>query len=201
MIRRLFSPADLPDLFTAEFLEGLEPEETRDWFCDLYEEPDNEDEVTRAQRHDMMTYLPDDLLVKTDSASMAVSLELRAPLLDHEVVELGLSLPRELKIRRRRGKQALRLAFADILPQESLRGPKKGFGLPLGDWLRGDLQAAMKEMLLDGSFLGAGIVRPEAVHGLVNDHVSGQDDHRHRLWALLMLANWVERKTHSAIPE
>jgi len=193
MIRRLFSPADLVDLFAPAFLEGIEPEAPRDRFWELYEQPEFEDEVTRAQWHDMMTYLPDDLLAKTDAASMAVSLELRAPLLDPDVVELGMSLPRELKIRRRRGKQALRLAFADLLPADVLRLPKRGFGLPLGEWLRNDLAAEMRATLLDDSFLNAGVLNPNAVRGLINDHVSGRDDHSHRLWAILMLAKWMAR--------
>jgi asparagine synthase (glutamine-hydrolysing) len=141
----------------------------------------------------MMTYLPDDLLVKTDIASMAVSLELRVPMLDHELVELGLSLPQEMTIRRRRGKQALRMAFADLLPPEVFTAKKRGFGLPVGDWLRGELQPAMRETLLDSSFLDADIVRGEAVRGLVNDHSSGRDDHTHRLWALIMLAKWLSK--------
>jgi asparagine synthase (glutamine-hydrolysing) len=195
IFRRLFSPADLPDLFTADFLDGLDPEAPANWFAELYEEPDLDDEPARAQWHDMMTYLPDDLLVKTDIASMAVSLELRAPMLDPDLVELGLALPPELKIKSRRGKQALRLAFADMLPPEVFQQPKRGFGLPLGDWLKNDLREPMRHILLDDAFLDSGIVRPEAIHGLINDHVSGRDDHRHRLWAMMMLAKWLAGST------
>jgi asparagine synthase (glutamine-hydrolysing) len=193
MIRRLFSPSELVDLFAPGFMEDLEPEAPRDWFWRLYEDIEVADEVTRAQRHDMLTYLPDDLLVKTDTASMAVSLELRAPFLDPQIVTLGLSLPPCLKIHRRMGKQALRLAFDDLLPADVFDHPKRGFGLPLGDWLRGDLQAPMKEALLDNSFLNAGIFRPAAIRGLINDHVTRRYDHRHRLWAMLMLAKWLGR--------
>jgi asparagine synthase (glutamine-hydrolysing) len=195
MFRRLFSPSDLGDLFTADFLGELDAEAPREWFCELYEDQDLGDEPTRAQWHDMMTYLPDDLLVKTDIASMAVSLELRAPMLDHELVELGLGLPPELKIKGHRGKEILRQAFADMLPMEVFSQPKRGFGLPLGDWLKTDLQGPMKQILLDDSFLNAGIVKPLAIHGLVNDHVSGKDDHRHRLWSMMMLAKWFGGNT------
>ena len=158
----------------------------------MYEAEEGFDhETTRAQWHDLMTYLPDDLLVKTDIASMSVSLELRAPMLDQAVIELGLALPPELKIAHRRGKQALRLAFADMLPPAVFRQPKRGFGLPLGDWLRGDLQDTMRQVLTDKTFLSAGIFEPRAIHGLMNDHISCRDDHRHRLWALIMLAKWL----------
>ena len=190
MHRMLFSPSDLADLFAEDFYRQIDLESVQEWFCDLYEQPDFGDEPTRAQWHDMMTYLPDDLLVKTDIASMAESLELRSPLLDHGVAELGLALPADLRIKGRRGKQALRECFRDLLPQEVFERPKRGFALPLGDWLKGDLQDVMKETLLDKTFLNRGILRPASVHGLVNDHVLGRDDHRHRLWALMMLAKW-----------
>ncbi|HOF18381.1 MAG TPA: asparagine synthase-related protein, partial [Phycisphaerae bacterium] len=145
----------------------------------------------RAQRHDMLTYLPDDLLVKTDVASMASSLELRAPFLDHRVAALGLGLPIGLKISGRRGKAALRLAFADLLPPETFRRPKRGFGVPLGRWLREELRPVMEETLLDRAFLECGIFRPEAIVGLINDHLARRGDHRHRLWALMLLARWL----------
>jgi asparagine synthase (glutamine-hydrolysing) len=199
MFRRLFSPAELADLFSPRFLDGADAEAPREWFWELYEAEDFDREATRAQWHDMMTYLPDDLLVKTDTASMSVSLELRAPMLDQTLVELGLALPEGLKIARRRGKQALRLAFADMLPPAVFRQPKRGFGLPLGDWLKNELQEPMRQALLDPSFLDAGILEPRAIHGLINDHVYGRDDHRHRLWALIMLAKWLSGPTKPRI--
>src|SRR5207249_9249039 len=96
---------------------------------------------------DLETYLPGDLLPKADIASMAHSLELRAPLLDHRVVELGLALPRTLKIRGLTGKVALRRAFADDLPRQILRRGKTGFGVPLGRWFREDLRELARDVL------------------------------------------------------
>jgi asparagine synthase (glutamine-hydrolysing) len=200
MYRRLFSPEDLGRLFTEDFLAGLDPEEPSAWFCDLYEpselaeRPDLGSEVAHAQRHDLATYLPDDLLVKTDIASMAVGLELRAPMLDPAVVRLGLSLPDEMKIRRGRGKDILRHAFSDMLPAAVLAGPKRGFGLPLGKWLREDLAGVLRDTLMDPWLREQGIFRPEALAGLINDHSSGRGDHRHRLWALLVLARWLRQR-------
>ncbi|HAU37178.1 MAG TPA: asparagine synthase (glutamine-hydrolyzing) [Phycisphaerales bacterium] len=189
--RCLFGSADLLRLFSDSFASTCDLDGPARWFCRLYEEADCDDEVTRAQRHDMLTYLPDDLLVKTDIASMASSLELRAPFLDHRVAALGLGLPMELKISGRRGKAALRMAFADLLPAGTFNRPKRGFGVPLGRWLREELRPAMEETLLDRSFLECGIFRPEAVVGLVNDHLARRGDHRHRLWALMLLARWL----------
>jgi len=191
--RRLFGRADLERLFTEDFLASVDVDEAARWFCDLYEQGDFDSEVTRAQRHDLMTYLPDDLLVKSDIASMAASLELRSPMLDHRVAALGLSLPLSLKIGPGRGKLILREAFKDMLPAEVFRRPKRGFAVPLARWLREDLRETMLERLLDPGFLGRGIFRREAIVGLINDHLGGKADHAHRLWALLVLAEWLGR--------
>lgn len=189
--RSLFAPADLKRLFTESAAAELNLDAPGEWFCDLYEDCDIDDEVSRAQRHDMLTYLPDDLLVKTDIASMAVSLELRAPMLDHRLAAFGLGLAAGLKVGRRRGKVLLRQAFADMLPPAVLHRAKAGFGVPLAAWLRGELRPMLVETLTDPAFLGRGLIRPEAVHGLLNDHLGGTDDHSHRLWALLVLARWL----------
>lgn len=195
MYRRMFSPEDLGRLMGRDVLAQLDAGAAQDWFCDLYEQPEDlPDELARAQCHDMMTYLSDDLLVKTDRASMACSLELRSPLLDHKLVELGLSLPAEMKIRRDRGKWILREAFRDVLPAGVLERPKRGFAVPLGDWLRGELVPVMRQTLLNGKIADSGLLNMESVAGLINDHLSGRDDHRHRLWALLVLAKWFDRQ-------
>ena len=194
MHRRLFGPAELERLLTDDFLSRVDVEAPAGWFCDLYESAEFDEEVPYAQRHDMMTYLPDDILVKTDIASMASSLELRAPLLDHRVVNLGLSLPAAEKVDRRQGKLILRQAFSDMLPPEVFRQPKRGFGVPLAAWLRGELLGTLRETLLDEGLARRGIFRREALAGLINDHVSRRCDHRHRLWALLVLARWLARQ-------
>jgi len=194
MLRRLFSPEDLKRLLTDDFLADLDTEAPAEWFCDLYDGPDMPDEVAYAQRHDILTYLPDDLLVKTDIASMACSLELRAPLLDHRLVSLGLSLPGKLKVVGWRGKVILREAFRDDLPADVLRGPKRGFGVPLRRWLRKDLLPALKETLTGPGLGRLGVFRPEALAGLLNDHFSGKGDHSHRLWALLVLGRWLRMR-------
>lgn len=189
--RSLFAPKDMGRLFTPSFTQEFDLLAGENWFLDLYEDAEAIDEVTRAQMHDMRTYLGDDLLVKTDSASMASSLELRTPLLDDAVVELGLSLPLELKLDRRRGKLALRQAFADMLPAEVFTSPKRGFGVPLAGWLRTELRETLRQNLLDGPLTDAGLFDHDALAGLFNDHIEGTDDHSHRLWSLLVLARWL----------
>ena len=158
------------------------------------------DGTTGLQLLDVATYLPGDLLPKSDIASMAHSLELRSPLLDHRVVELGLSLPDSLKHEGRRGKVALRRAFGSELPPEVLARGKTGFGVPLAQWFRGELRPLARELLLDERARSRGWFRPEAVEGLLADHAAGRADNGHRLWALTMLELWQRAHVDAPVP-
>lgn len=148
------------------------------------------DGIAGLQRLDVRTYLPGDLLLKADIASMAHSLELRAPLLDHEVLELGISLPESLKIEGTRGKVALRKAYADALPPEVASRGKTGFGVPISRWFRGELRELAGDVLLGERARERGQLKPAAVERLLGDHAEGRADHGHRLWCLLMLELW-----------
>jgi asparagine synthase (glutamine-hydrolysing) len=152
------------------------------------------------QQLDLATYLPGDLLPKSDIASMAHSLELRSPLLDHRVVELGLSLPDSAKVGGREGKLALRRAFADLLPPEVEARGKSGFGLPLASWFRGELRSLTREVLLDERARVRGWFRPRAVERLLDEHAGGRVDHGHRLWTLLMLELWQQAHVDAGEP-
>jgi asparagine synthase (glutamine-hydrolysing) len=156
--------------------------------------------TTGLQLLDLETYLPGDLLPKSDIASMAHSLELRSPLLDRRVVELGLSLPDSLKQEGRTGKVALRRAFSPELPPEIAARGKSGFGLPLAEWFRGDLQPLARELLLDERARARGWFRPEAVERLLADHTAGRADNGHRLWTLTMLELWQRTHVEAAVP-
>jgi asparagine synthase (glutamine-hydrolysing) len=147
--------------------------------------------VTGLQLLDVATYLPGDLLPKSDIASMTHSLELRSPLLDHRVVELGLSLPTALK----RGKLALRRAFADDLPPVVAGRGKTGFGVPLAAWFRGDLRDLAGDLLLGDR----GWFERSAVERLLQEHASGRADHGHRLWTLVMLELWQRAHVDAAL--
>lgn len=146
--------------------------------------------LTALQQLDITTYLPGDLLLKADITSMAHSLELRSPLLDHEVVELGLALPDSLKVSGRTCKIALRRAFARDLPAEIVSRGKRGFGVPLPAWFRGELRELTRDILLDERSRGRGLFRPDTVERLIEEHVSGRRDHAHRLWCLVSLELW-----------
>jgi asparagine synthase (glutamine-hydrolysing) len=150
--------------------------------------------ITGLQLLDVETYLPGDLLLKSDLASMAHSLELRSPFLDHSVVELALALPDSLKTNGREGKIALRRAFArDLPPQVASRG-KTGFGVPLGRWFREDLRESAHDLLTTDR----GWFRVEEVRRLIDEHDSGRADHGHRLWCLLMLELWIREHVEAS---
>ena len=150
--------------------------------------------IAGLQVLDLRTYLPGDLLPKSDIASMAHSLELRSPLLDHRVVELGLSLPDSLKLHGREGKVALRRAFGDLLPPAVAGRAKTGFAVPLAAWFRGELQPLARELLLADDSRTRGWFRHARVERLLDEHVSGRADNGHRLWTLVMLELW--QRTH-----
>ena len=151
--------------------------------------------VAGLQLLDLETYLPGDLLLKADLASMAHSLELRSPFLDHDVVALGLALPDHLKTRGREGKVALRRAFAPDLPPKVADRGKTGFGVPLGRWFREELREPARDLLTGER----GWFRPEAVTRLLDEHESRHADHGHRLWCLLMLELWVREHIEAPV--
>lgn len=190
--RQLFTPAQISDLLTDDLADRLVLTEPRDGFVELYESAECDSELMASQRCDVMTYLPDDLLVKADIASMAHGLELRSPMLDPIVMELGLTLPDELKVDRHGGKRILAQAFGHLLPAEVFRRPKMGFGVPIHDWLRGPLLPMLRETLLDQAFIDVGWLKRTAMETLIDEHVEAKADHRHRLWALLWLGRWAK---------
>jgi asparagine synthase (glutamine-hydrolysing) len=149
--------------------------------------------VDAALLADIMTYLPNDLLVKVDIATMAVSLEARSPFLDHHVIEFAASLPEWLKLRGLTTKYLLKRVLKKLLPAENLQRRKMGFGVPIGHWFRGKLQPFLRETLLSEKALNRGLFRPQAVSHLVELHTLSERDYSHQLWTLLMLELWFER--------
>jgi asparagine synthase (glutamine-hydrolysing) len=191
LYRRLFGPGQMAALLERDFAQAATIDQPEQWFAELYEQGEYDDEFAFAQHHDLASYLPDDLLVKSDIASMAHSLELRTPMLDSSLVALGLSMPVNLKAGTLRGKKILHQAFASLLPPEVFRRPKRGFAIPIDSWLCGDLSALLHETLLEGPLVGHSWFARTALEQLINEHQSRQADHRHRLWALLCLGRWL----------
>jgi asparagine synthase (glutamine-hydrolysing) len=142
---------------------------------------------------DTMTYLPNDLLVKMDIASMTVSLEARSPFLDHHLMEFAASLPEKLKLRRMTTKYLLKRILKDLVPAKNLSRSKMGFGVPVGHWFRGTMQPFLRETLLSEKALSRGLFKKDRVRQIVEEHVGHKVDHSHRLWTLLMLELWFQR--------
>ena len=140
--------------------------------------------------YDLLEYLPDDILTKVDRASMAVSLEARVPLLDHEVVELAWQLPLSWKIRGRDQKWILKRVLQRHVPERLFNRPKMGFGVPVGQWLRGPLKDWAAELLEPGALHMDGIFNARAVGRTWDAHQAGRGNHEHRLWAVLMFQSW-----------
>ncbi len=151
------------------------------------------DFTQRMQLVDSLTYLPDDILTKVDRATMAVALEARVPLLNHQVVEFAWRLPLELKLRDGQSKWALRQVLYRHVPRALVDRPKQGFSIPLAAWLRGALRDWAETMLAPSALAEDGLLNPVPIRHAWAEHISGRRDHAHALWAVLMFQAWRER--------
>src|SRR5438045_4709640 len=181
-----------PDL-RAELIGGRSSFDPVDLLRARYRETEGADELARLQDVDLGIYLVDDLLVRTDRASMAHSLEARVPYLDTVVTNLALALPTRHKLRGFAKKVLLRKAAESLLPRGIVRGKKRGFSIPAAAWLRGELEAFARETLSAETLLRQGFFRPEAVASLLDDHVAGREDLSRQLWGLLSFTLWHAR--------
>jgi len=180
-------------LYTDEFRRETAGLDAAAWLAPWFAQANGAGVVDAALLADTMTYLPNDLLVKVDIASMAVSLEARSPFLDHHVIEFAASLPAGLKLRGLTTKYLLKKTLKRLLPSENLTRPKMGFGVPVGHWFRGRMQPFLREHLLSARAARRGLLRPDAVRRMVEEHTAGARDHTHPLWTLLMLELWFQR--------
>jgi asparagine synthase (glutamine-hydrolysing) len=158
-----------------------------------FAETDGVELLARLQDVDLGLYLADDLLVKTDRASMAHSLEARVPFLDSVVTSFAFSLPTRHKIRGLRKKVLLRRAAAPLLPRRIVHGRKRGFSIPAAAWLRGNLEPFARETLSASVLRRQGLFRPETVARLIDEHVERREDRSRQLWGLLAFTLWYER--------
>ncbi len=159
-----------------------------------YAETEGSEALARLQDVDTVTYLVDDLLVKTDRASMAHSLEVRVPFLDPAVAELALALPTGAKVRGLRKKRLLRRAVSGLVPRSVAYGRKQGFSIPAAAWLRGELVPFAREVLSPELVQRQGYLSPRSVTRVLDDHVAGREDLSRQLWGLMSLSLWLESR-------
>ena len=150
-----------------------------------------DDDLSLIQYLDFKTYLPGDILVKVDRASMAHSLEVRVPILDHTFIEWAAGISSGLKLRGAEGKYLFKKSLEPYVPEEILYRPKMGFGIPLAAWLRGPLRQRVQEAIGKGALRESGYFEPRKLDQLVDQHLSGRRDHSASLWALLMLEGFM----------
>jgi asparagine synthase (glutamine-hydrolysing) len=188
--KSVFTPEERAELVSPERRASVDPLEI---LRPHYAETDGADELARVMGLDLGVFMVDDMLVKTDRASMAHSLEARVPILDPVVSELALALPSRLKVRRLAKKRLLRRAVAPLLPREILEAKKRGFVPPIGAWLRGELLPLTRDVLSPANVRRQGFFRPEVVTRLVDDHAAGSADNSRKIWALLSFSLWFDR--------
>lgn len=146
---------------------------------------------------DMVHYLPDDILVKVDRASMSVSLETRAPFLNHNVVEFAWHVPLSMKIKDKQGKWLIRQLLYKYVPREVIDRPKHGFGVPIGHWLRGSLKGWAEELLDERRLQMDGFFQPALIRKKWEEHLTGKSNWHHHLWDILMFQSWLEKERRS----
>lgn len=162
------------------------------WTLDKLAASDARESVDRKMATDIATYLPGALLVKADRMTMAASLEVRSPFLDHRLMEFAAGLPPDIKYPGGELKGLLKRALEPHLPHEIMYRPKQGFGVPLNDWFRGELKGLLYESLLGSRARARGIFNMKYVERLLAEHTSGRYHHAHRLWLLLVFEIWAQ---------
>ena len=189
-----FQPGMKRELFSGDLKGELAGYDSLSVFEAHWQRCRSRDPLSRVQYLDFKTYLADDILVKVDRASMAHSLEVRVPVLDHKVVELAARLPSEWKLRGKAGKYIFKRSLERILPAEIFSRPKSGFSAPVGPWLKKDLRGYAEDLLLGpGGLPSSGLFERPYLERLWKDHQSGMRDNTYPIFALLSFALWHRR--------
>jgi asparagine synthase (glutamine-hydrolysing) len=187
---KYFNAKEKEDIYSEQFSKKLKNIDSVDYLISKSEESETNDLIDQLLYVDINSYLPEDLLVKVDIATMANSLEARVPFLDHKFMELVAGIPSQLKLKGSESKFILKKTFKDLLPDVIFNRKKMGFGIPLSRWFRKELKDYIYEVLLDHKTLNRGYFRRKGIERLLNDHIALKYDHASKIWALLFLENW-----------
>lgn len=188
-----FKPAVRAEMYTDDFKARMNGSNTSDLLDKWFARANGLGVLDATLLTDQMTYLPNDLLVKVDIATMANSLEARSPFLDHKMIEFAASLPENLKMSRLRTKSLLKKVAARLVPPDVVYRRKMGFGVPVGKWFRGEMKGFVRDVLLSETSLKRGIIKPDMIERYVAEHTNGEQDHAFQIWSLLMLELWFQR--------
>ena len=186
----VFTSLHRKSLYTNDFVSHLRNGYTEKLFEDIASKVKTKEPLDRLLYIDSKTYLPGDILTKVDRMSMAVSLEARAPLLDHKLIEFVTRVPASLKLAGSETKHLLKEAVKDLIPREILHRPKQGFGVPIQEWINQQLRTRIRETLNDPRTRQRGYVDAKYLNILLDEHERGRRDHSMRVWSLFMLELW-----------
>lgn len=187
----IFTELNKPALYTMDFMQQLDLSKAVARFRKIAALSRADDSLDPLLYLDSKTYLPGDILTKVDRMSMAVSLEARVPLLDHELIEFVCTkIPASMKMRGLDTKHIFKRAVADFVPSEILNRPKQGFGVPIKEWINRQLRERIRDTLTDSRARARGYIESRYVTLLLNEHERGRRDHAHELWALFILELW-----------
>ena len=187
---KIFNKKEKEAIYTEDFRRKVEINDPLDFLLKKFEESGTEDPLEQLLYVDINSYLPEDLLVKMDIATMANSLEARVPFLDHKFMELVAGIPSQLKMKGSMTKFILKKAFSDLLPEAILKRKKMGFGVPISRWFRNELKDDIFDILLDTRTLSRGYFREKGIKRLLDEHTALRYDHSAKIWALLVLETW-----------
>jgi asparagine synthase (glutamine-hydrolysing) len=185
-----FTEGSKARLFTESARSQLDGASSTEKILVHFEAHNLDDLVDRMLYTDLMTRMPDHLLPIVDRMSMAHGVEVRAPFLEHKIVEFGMRIPGRLKVRRGSLKHILRSVATRHLDREIVQRPKVGFGFPIAHWMRGELRPLMERVIAESRFVEAGFFNRSYMSKLLSEHVDGRMDHNYRLWLLLNLEVW-----------
>lgn len=179
-------------LYSKDFRNGLNGYDAFGFIEEYFAQVTSNDPLDQQEYVDIKTYLVDDILVKVDRMSMANSLEARVPFLDYRFVEFAATIPSDFRLRGKRTKYILKSALRDELPLKIIERGKEGFSIPIKNWLKAELKPMMMSVLSEQNIKDKGFFDPLFVSRLVDEHIQGQENHSHRLWALIVFHMWYE---------
>ncbi len=189
----IFTEEEKRNLYAPDYQAGLTGRDTAaDLFCGYFGSAAASDDLDRLLYVDTMVYLPDDILMKVDKMSMAVSLESRVPLLDYTVAEFAASVPARFKLKGRQKKHILKQSLKGLLPDTILYRKKAGFSLPIAAWIKGSLREMVLDVLSPASLARTGLFNPDYVQQVIDDHLAGRRDNSRPIWGLTNFMLWCD---------